>query len=231
MSERPLTPPRWDLDLDALAASLAPLSNATRLRILNHLVVPRHLEEVADFLRMNRSAARKHLDQLVEAGFATRTPVQRGGSFVVEYSVDPARVFETFDTLRSLATLRPAFALPSQTKSDDPLVPGAGVGAAAPCLVEAYGVEVGKLHPLLGAREAWALGRDADVDIPLAADPFISGRHAILERAATGFALRDLGSRNGTFVDGSRLPVGEARALANGSILGLGHTLLVFRSK
>lgn len=231
MSERRVPPPRWDLDLDALAASLTPLSNATRLRLLNHLVVPRHLEELAGLLGMNRSAARKHVEQLVEAGFATRTPVQRGGSFVVEYSVDPARVFEAFDTLRSLATLRPAFAPASQTKSDEPLVPGAGVAAAAPCLVEAYGVEVGKLHPLAGARDAWTLGRDAGADIPLPADPFISGRHAIVERATTGFALRDLGSRNGTFVDGSRLPVGEARALANGSIVGIGHTLLVFRSK
>ncbi|MEZ5989842.1 MAG: sigma 54-interacting transcriptional regulator [Planctomycetota bacterium] len=64
-------------------------------------------------------------------------------------------------------------------------------------------------------------GRGADLDL---GDPFVSGRHAELRRDGRGFSLRDLGSRNGTWIDG--LPVeGEAR-LEAGAVLRLGATSL-----
>ena len=48
------------------------------------------------------------------------------------------------------------------------------------------------------------LGRDADCDRVLDF-PMISGRHARLVRRSGGFVLEDLGSSNGTFVNGHRL--------------------------
>ncbi len=40
----------------------------------------------------------------------------------------------------------------------------------------------------------------------------------------SGWRVRDLGSRNGTFVDGRRLAIGEVAELGTGSALGLGRT-------
>jgi ABC-type multidrug transport system ATPase subunit/pSer/pThr/pTyr-binding forkhead associated (FHA) protein len=48
------------------------------------------------------------------------------------------------------------------------------------------------------------IGRDADCDYPLRY-PTISGRHARLEKTAGGISIEDLGSKNGTFVDGQRI--------------------------
>ena len=47
------------------------------------------------------------------------------------------------------------------------------------------------------------IGREGDV--PLSFDYNVSRRHAILDPVAGGVALEDLGSTNGTFVDGERL--------------------------
>ncbi len=56
-------------------------------------------------------------------------------------------------------------------------------------------------------REPLTLGRDADADIVLPVTA-VSRRHAEVRREGTGFVVRDLGSRNGTLVNGH--PVSEA---------------------
>src|SRR5258708_32911454 len=53
------------------------------------------------------------------------------------------------------------------------------------------------------------VGRTEDCDLPLA-DPTVSRRHAELDLTDSGLRLRDVGSTNGTFVDGRR--VSEAGA-------------------
>ena len=50
-----------------------------------------------------------------------------------------------------------------------------------------------------------SLGRSQDNVIPLP-DPFCSGRHAAVFESETGYAVRDIGSKNGTFVNGSKIP-------------------------
>jgi len=56
-------------------------------------------------------------------------------------------------------------------------------------------------------------------------DPAISNEHATVWWENNTWWVRDLGSRNGTFVDGRRLDVGEVARLAAGSTLGLGRPL------
>lgn len=68
------------------------------------------------------------------------------------------------------------------------------------------------------------VGRDPDCDVPLASRS-VSRRHALLERTATGWSLRDLGSANGTFVSGGR--VTEA-PLSTGAALRFGEVEAVF---
>jgi hypothetical protein len=69
------------------------------------------------------------------------------------------------------------------------------------------------------------LGRAADVDIPLD-DAGVSRRHAEIHVTDGRYRVVDLGSTNGTFVDGERIATGELR---DGSTITVGRSRLVFR--
>ena len=73
------------------------------------------------------------------------------------------------------------------------------------------------------------LGTDVANDLALPADPTLSRLHAVLERYEAGWCVRDLGSRNGTFVNGQR--VWGERALRPGDELRVGGTRLVYRGE
>lgn len=75
--------------------------------------------------------------------------------------------------------------------------------------------------------ERVTVGRDSTNQICLIDDDAVSGMHAVLERYSSGWALRDLGSRNGTFVNGERV-TGE-RPLHNHDQILVGSTRMVFR--
>src|SRR5205809_2016625 len=68
------------------------------------------------------------------------------------------------------------------------------------------------------------LGRDpsSQLNIP---DHLMSRRHCLFETEAGVFTLRDLGSSNGTYVNG--IPVRE-RTLAHGDRIRAGDTVLLF---
>jgi len=60
-------------------------------------------------------------------------------------------------------------------------------------------------------------------------DPTVSNTHAILTAREGGFTIVDLGSRNGTFVNGERLG-SQAHTLRHGDKVQLGQTVLTFRN-
>lgn len=72
------------------------------------------------------------------------------------------------------------------------------------------------------------VGRSAGNDIVLSDDSQVSRVHAVLERFAGIWSVRDVSSRNGTFVNGSRV-AGEAR-LGPGDELRIGRTRIVLRA-
>ncbi len=70
-------------------------------------------------------------------------------------------------------------------------------------------------------------GRDLGCDVPIL-DPAVSRRHARLSADAGGLTLEDLGSRNGTWVNGAR--VQQARAVVGDSI-ALGTVMFTLRDE
>ena len=53
--------------------------------------------------------------------------------------------------------------------------------------------------------DAITVGRGADNDIALPFDPTVSRLHTVISRYRAGWCLRDVGSSNGTFLNGERL--------------------------
>ncbi len=75
------------------------------------------------------------------------------------------------------------------------------------------------------------LGRQGEVDICLRYDDFISGRHCRFQTEAFGDRLllyvEDLGSRNGTYVNGERLTPRNLQLLEHGSRIKVGGTVMI----
>lgn len=80
------------------------------------------------------------------------------------------------------------------------------------------GPEPGKIFPLTSA--SVTIGRDPMVEITID-DAEVSRQHTRLTRTYSGYQVHDLGSTNGTYLDGVRLG-GEAVTLQPGQILALG---------
>jgi len=73
--------------------------------------------------------------------------------------------------------------------------------------------------------EPLAIGRSGDADVVLA-DPNASRRHAEIRATAEGFEVVDLGSTNGTRVNGRAI---GAHRLVDGDLITIGNTVLRFQ--
>jgi hypothetical protein len=67
-----------------------------------------------------------------------------------------------------------------------------------------------------------AIGRGGQNEIPLDGDEFASAQHARFESRRDGLWVEDIGSTNGTFVNGAR--VTTPRRLSKGDIVRVGQT-------
>lgn len=101
-------------------------------------------------------------------------------------------------------------------------------GTTAP----AAGVAASPTHPIIDVNgEKWLLtedvtviGRSSKADIRVE-DPGISRRHVEFRITPDGVILTDLGSTNGTFVEGHRV---EAATLLDGNRITIGRTRILF---
>ena len=101
----------------------------------------------------------------------------------------------------------------------------AGLGLATvarPRLVvlESPALEVGEEVPVDSMPVA--IGRGGQNEIPLDGDEFASARHARFESRRDGLWVEDVGSTNGTFVNGAR--VTTPRRLSKGDVVRVGQT-------
>jgi pSer/pThr/pTyr-binding forkhead associated (FHA) protein len=71
------------------------------------------------------------------------------------------------------------------------------------------------------------IGKAEENDIALADDPTASKLHAMIEQFAAGWCVSDLGSSNGTWVNGER--IWGSRALRHADEVRIGQTRLRFR--
>ena len=72
------------------------------------------------------------------------------------------------------------------------------------------------------------IGRDPEANVCID-EPSISRRHATISTSPDGAMLRDLGSRNGTFVDGRRIDA--PTPLVNGAVVSIGPVALLFAAR
>ncbi len=82
----------------------------------------------------------------------------------------------------------------------------------------------GRRHPV---RDGATIGRDSDADIPLL-DPQVSRLHARLRVGASGVAVEDMGSHNGTYVNDAL--VHGTVVLRQGDSVRMGETVWRFFS-
>ena len=108
---------------------------------------------------------------------------------------------------------------------------------AAGILPQAAPVDLGRLvvtaSPALDEGEAFALdsaplsvGRAAGNDVTIPRDEYASSRHARFEPRRDGVWVEDVGSTNGTYVNGVRLT--RERRLQPGDVVRIGETDLRF---
>lgn len=81
-----------------------------------------------------------------------------------------------------------------------------------------------ELIPLSGERVT--LGKASTNTVPLDHDPTVSRLHAIMENHGSAWSIRDLGSRNGTYINGEKIEA--ERVLRSGDELRLGKSRLVY---
>jgi pSer/pThr/pTyr-binding forkhead associated (FHA) protein len=78
-------------------------------------------------------------------------------------------------------------------------------GSGSPRLVSLDGPYAGQQFPLRSGETT--IGREPGRDVALVGDPTTSRRHAVILEQNGGFVLRDEGSANGTFINGTKVTV------------------------
>lgn len=221
-------------DDDRLAHAFDALSSPIRFALLRELRAPRTLSSIrvapmegSDSALLARQSVRRHIDQLVESGLLLARPVRGVRGETVEYGANRQRLFVLAEELLSLAHVRPDLE-PEVETAPAKLEPPALV--APPCFVLVHGAEIGRVFSLTSAGP-WRIGRHRHSDISLDFDPFVSGEHAVVLRSAgEGHVIRDSSAnRNGTTVNLQPLARGGSARLAQGDLVGVGRSLLLYR--
>jgi hypothetical protein len=108
-----------------------------------------------------------------------------------------------------------------------------------PGLAEEPRVEAGKLvvvkSPALGEGDEWELdsspltfGRSSQNDVQLQRDEYASSTHARIEPRRDGVWVEDIGSTNGTYLNGIRLS--RPKRLTAGDVVRIGETELRYEA-
>ena len=94
--------------------------------------------------------------------------------------------------------------------------------SAGPSLVVVSGA--GRARSISVPSRGRVLGRDARLGQPFSTDTFLSRHHVLVRRIGYGIEVMDLGSANGTYVNGTR--VRAPTPLRDGDVLRIGQISL-----
>jgi diguanylate cyclase (GGDEF)-like protein len=103
------------------------------------------------------------------------------------------------------------------------LTDASAVGPKRPCLVMIAGPLLGEIFPIKESSDL-LIGRDPEAQLRLAEDESISRRHARVKATVEGALITDLGSANGTWVDGERV---VEKLLKEGQKIRVGQTVVL----
>jgi serine protease Do len=166
-------------------------------------------------------------DPQVSRRHAAVRPVERGleiedlgsanGTSVNGESLSGCRRLRHSDVVQ-VGSIRLIADVPAAPREDTAL-PGARHDAL---LVVKEGAFLGRRYPIAGDVVIGRLGADITFD-----DPLVSRRHAIVRPLRDGLELEDLGSVNGTRVNGAQ--VEGSQRLENGDVLAIGRVVLEVR--
>jgi len=190
--------------------------------------------------------------RLIGEAYAVADAGSRNGTFVNEQQITAPTTLANGDTIR-VGSTKIAFAqplpapvpaptpAPSVSAEPAPEIPASPVGPAVsglfvrPESLEETGVPGmgisgaleggGRRYELLGSQIS--LGRDPEAEVSIE-DPAVSYTHAQITLHGGALYLRDLGSRNGTWVNAQL--VTTPHPLRDGDVVHLGETDLTFRS-
>jgi hypothetical protein len=227
-------------DFRQLSHQMSILGVLNRLELLQKLQLPRTVAEIslapARKARDNRpersiskQALESHLKKLVALGFVNTRNAEREGRAVTEYVVNQARLFVFLDELRRIALIRPVQdPAGTATRAAKP-PPGPDPHQLGPCLVLANGPFEGRMFPLKGDGP-WTIGRDKNLAVSLAYDPFVSKENSLIRSVPDGFEIQPLPrARNGTSVNWRPLGAAKSVPLRPGDAIGVGRSLLFLR--
>lgn len=129
-----------------------------------------------------------------------------------EAGLDPGEDLRRLEELMLSGTASPAQLL------------GGSPGTEGPSLLwlDAQGRARTRALPTTGSV---TIGRDTDVEVAPSADVLVSRRHAMITADTTGWRVRDLGSLNGTYLNGVRLE--DSAPLLPGDVVRVGSSALV----
>jgi hypothetical protein len=92
------------------------------------------------------------------------------------------------------------------------------------CHLEVWKPSGRELVPLSGQRIT--VGKASTNSVSLDHDPTVSRLHAVLENHGSAWSIRDVGSRNGTYINGEKIEA--ERVLRSGDEVRIGKSRLVF---
>ena len=171
-----------------------------------------------------------HVPRTVQSGDRVRF-----GSVVTELHLSPAALAPNPGGAGEEGPVGELLAAPSSPAPNPALLSGAaapesgsfgmGAGGARAQVVETR-EEGGRTFPLLPG--VTTFGRRADNSCIIQGDPYVSGSHAQIIADGDLFRLTDIGSTNGTLLNGRRLVINEPETLSPGDVILIGGTAMRF---
>ncbi len=231
------------IDYGQLGDILRVLSTPNRLELLRKLQVPRTSREISltPFRRdpgrrpdrpLSRQTVEEHVARLQDIGLVQERATTREARPVIEYEVNQARLFLIVEELRRLCLLQTTTGRTAATvrvrTSDDAPEPHAAV--KGPCFVLVNGVREGEVFTLAGDGP-WSIGRGTASVVSIPYDPFLGREHATVRRSRSRFELEPSSSAANPVRVNWSPPLAGVTSLQAGDVVGLGRSLLVFRSE